>query len=177
MKHPVFFSILLLLPFALLSCAGSSDSSGNFVSRSGSGTIISQTPTTAQRKVNIANEATGAHFIARRYFVKRTAYWYYIRKPRQSWNDSKLSVVNDWKVRGPDRLAEAGPLGARLGYNQNYEYKLWGRFSGEKVYDPNFNSYLPEFILDRYELISKKPGWIFTPKDRYNPEKVTLRGF
>lgn len=169
--------LTIILPLgALLTSCASTNSSGNFVQRSESGKLISTTPTVEQRKSDIANEPKGSHFIGRRYFVNRTSFWGYIRKPGESWNQSKLSLLNEWSKLGPDRLSQDGPTGARFGYNQNYEYKLWGKFTGAKVYDPNFNSFLPEFKLTNYQLISKTPGWIFTPNDKYDPDLVSLRG-
>lgn len=166
---------LLALSALLASCV-SEHSRGKLTDRTLNGKLISATPTVEQRKLDIANEPKGSYFIGRRYFVNRTSFWGYIRKPGESWDQSKLSLLNEWSKLGPDRLAQDGPADARLGFNQNYEYKLWGNFTGSKAYDPNFNSFLPEFKLTGYKLISKTPGWIFTPNDRYNPDLVTLRG-
>ena len=56
----------------------------------------------------------------------------------------------------------------RFGYDHNYEYKVNGKFSGRKVYDPNSNLLLREFILSDYRLINPDPGWLFSPSEVYD---------
>ena len=53
-----------------------------------------------------------------------------------------------------------------FGEDNNYEYKLYGYFSGEKVYEPASNTIYPEFVLEKYELISTHPPPIF--KSQYS---------
>ena len=50
---------------------------------------------------------------------------------------------------------------SNFGIDNNYEYKLIGYFSGDKVYEPASNSIYPEFVLKDYELISTTPPPIF----------------
>ena len=65
------------------------------------------------------------------------------------------------------------PRGAHgYGFDHNYEYKINGRFTGETIYDPNANLFLPEFRLESYELISATPGWLFDPKEIYDSKKL-----
>jgi hypothetical protein len=45
--------------------------------------------------------------------------------------------------------------------DNGYEYQLWGKFSGEKVYEPASNRFYPEFVLERAELRDDRPGPIF----------------
>src|SRR6266704_2790138 len=49
----------------------------------------------------------------------------------------------------------------KFGSDNNYEYKLYGNFSGDKVYEPASNRVYPEFILKDYEVISTNPPPIF----------------
>src|SRR5438552_3044593 len=49
-----------------------------------------------------------------------------------------------------------------FGSDNNYEYKLYGYFSGDKVYEPASNTIYPEFVLKNYELISTNPPPIFS---------------
>lgn len=130
-------------------------------------------PTVEERQAAIAAEPTGDFFIGRRYFVEKTRFWGYVRKPRESWNKSKLVMIREDRKRQPDRLPEYGS-GNRYGYDNNYEYKLRGYFTGNKAYDPNSNQVLPEFMLTGYELLKREPGWLFRPDDRYDPYRITL---
>ncbi len=48
-------------------------------------------------------------------------------------------MLNENKKLAPDREQ------INFGYDNNYEYKLYGHFSGEKVYEPASNGIYPEF--------------------------------
>ncbi len=132
-------------------------------------------PTLEQRNAAIATEATGDFYYGRRYHVEKTRFWGYLRKPRQSWNQAQLVMMREDRMRVPDRLPEEGPEGVRFAYDQNYEYRIWGEYTGRMAYDPNSNQVLPEFRLARYELLDRNPGWLFSPDDRYHPQRVNLR--
>ena len=84
-------------------------------------------------------------------------------------------IFNESRKLNPDRLPETGPADRRYGYDQNYEYKIYGYFTGETAYEVNSNQVLPEFMLTGYELVNRKPGWLFSPRDHYNPRSITLR--
>ena len=131
-------------------------------------------PTVEERKARIASEPRGDFYYGRRYFVKKTRFWGYVRRPRESWNRAKLVIFREDKKRAPDRLPENGPPGRRYAFDQNYEYRLKGYYTGNKAYDPNSNQFLPEFMLTDYELVDRNPGWIFRPDDRYDPLRITL---
>ena len=167
------YLLLFILPvFALLmnSCAtGGGTSGGTYGSPNMGG------PPADVRAAQIASEPTGSFYYGRRYHVHKTRFWGYLRKPRQNANFAKLVLFNESKKRNPDRLPETGPVGQRYGYDQNYEYKIYGYYTGEKVYEVNSNQILPEFMLTGYELVNRKPGWLFSPKDHYNPKSFTLR--
>lgn len=120
----------------------------------------------------IKAEPRGSHYIGRRYYVEKTRFWGYLRRPGESWEKSRLAVMNEDSQRTPDRLPEL-PSGAHgYGFDHNYEYKLKGRFTGENIYDPNANMFLPEFRLESYELLNATPGWLFSPDEVYNPRKL-----
>jgi hypothetical protein len=57
-------------------------------------------------------------------------------------------MLNENQKLAPDREQ------MNFGYDNNYEYRLYGRFSGDKVYEPASNGVYPEFVLKGYELIS-----------------------
>ena len=129
-------------------------------------------PRLLERRAQIAAETPGNYYIGRRYWLKGTNFWGFVRKPGQQWDQAKLVMLSEKVKRAPDRLPEDGPDGSRHGYDHNYEYKLYGEFSGQRVYDPNSNQILPEFVLRDYELISTRPGFLFHPNQRFEPLRV-----
>jgi hypothetical protein len=109
----------------------------------------------------IAAEPPGDYFIGHRYFKGSVfKFWGYVRKPGQPWSTAQLVVFNEKEKLAPDREKLS------FGSDNNYEYKLWGNFSGQTVYEPASNGFYPEFVLKRYELISTNPAPIF--KSQYN---------
>jgi hypothetical protein len=57
-----------------------------------------------------------------------------------------------------------------LGTDNNHEYRLFGRFSGETVYEPASDRFYPEFVLTNYELLSTRPLSIYLNKKQEDPE-------
>ena len=131
-------------------------------------------PTVEERNAKIAAEQTGDFYYGRRYYVNKTRFWGYLKKPRESWSRARLVVFNESVKHNPDRFSENGPAGQRYGFDQNYEYRIRGSYTGREVYEPNSNQFLPEFKLTGYELLDRNPGWIFRPDDRYDPIRITL---
>jgi len=131
-------------------------------------------PTADIRQAEIANESTGDFFYGRRYYVEKTRFWGYLRKPRQSPNSAKLVIFKEDRKRSPDRMSESGPSGARYGFDNNHNYKIRGNYTGEEAYDPNSNQFLPVFMLSGYEVVDRNPGWLFSPADHYDRYSVTL---
>ena len=120
----------------------------------------------AARASQISAEPTGSYFIGRRFVLEERKFWGYLRRPRQDWSKAQLVIMSEKITRVPDRLPEA-PSGGALshGYDDNYEYRIWGTFSGRKLYDPNSDMILPEFVSERFELVTKSPGWLFHPTE------------
>lgn len=109
----------------------------------------------------IQAEKPGDYFIGRRYYkIPQFKFWGYVRQPGQPWSTAQLVVFNEKQKLAPDREQ------LNFGFDNNYEYKLWGRFSGDKVYDAGSNGFYPEFILQKYELVSVRPAPIF--KSQYS---------
>ena len=112
-----------------------------------------------QAKINVANriaaETPGDYYIGRRYFKPDFKFWGYVRKSGQPWSTAQLVMLNEKQKLAPDRAA------LKFGSDNNYEYKLIGYFSGEKVYEPASNRIYPEFVLKDFELISQNPPPIF----------------
>ena len=125
-----------------------------------------------QARVNtaaqIAAEAPGDYWIGRRYFKPVYKFWGYVRRPGQPWSTAKLVMLNEKQKLAPDRAQNA------FGIDNNYEYKLYGDFSGETVYEPASNGFYPEFVLKNYELISTNPPPIF--KSQYNSRSQAAAG-
>lgn len=113
----------------------------------------------------IAQEVPGDYFIGRRYYKKDYKFWGYVRQPRQSWADAKLVMLNENRKLAPDREAWD------FGFDNGYEYRMEGRFSGDTVYEPASNGFYPEFVLTNMQLVNKTPGPIFKTAEALNPER------
>lgn len=168
-------SLLVFFSAAFIFLLGACTPSGGDIMTGGYGRPNMGGPTTAERAAKIANEPRGNFFYGRRYYVQKTRFWGYLRKPGQSAGRSKLVVMNESRKRCPDRYSETGPPNRRYGFDQNYEYKIYGRYTGKTVYEVNSNQFLPEFMLTDYEVVNRNPGWLFSPKDHYNPRSLTVR--
>lgn len=131
-------------------------------------------PSQLERDAAIATEPTGDFFYGRRYYVQKTRFWGYLRKPRQSPKSAKLVIFEEDQKRSPDRLPESGSTNASYGFDNNFEYKISGNYTGATAYDPNSNQFLPVFRLTGYSLVSRQLGWLFSPSDHYDPYSVTL---
>ncbi len=103
----------------------------------------------------IQQEPPGDYWIGRRYFKPDYKFWGFVRRPGQPWNTSQLVMLNEKQKLAPDREQVS------FGADNNYEYKLYGEFSGDKVYEPASNGFYPEFVLKDYQLISRNPPPIF----------------
>jgi hypothetical protein len=118
---------------------------------------------------SIASEAPGDYFIGRRYYKPDFKFWGYVRRPRQPWSTAQLVMMNEKQKLAPDRQALS------FGSDNNYEYKLYGSFSGERVYEPASNTIYPEFVLKNYELISTTPPPIFKSQLSGSGQAATTR--
>jgi hypothetical protein len=117
----------------------------------------------------IAIEPAGDYYIGRRYYKPDYKFWGYVRRPGQPWTTAQLVMLNEKQKLAPDREQ------LEFGNDNNYEYKLYGEFSGDKVYEPASNSVYPEFVLKSYELISTNPTPIFKSQIRGTPTAAELR--
>ena len=121
------------------------------------------------RNAMIAQEPRGDYFIGRRFRIERTHFWGYLRRPGQTWVKAQLVVVSERSKEQPDRLPEEpSDASNAYGYDHNWEYKVQGRFTGRKIYDPNSDLILPEFEATSYELINSTAGWLFKPNEKFN---------
>jgi hypothetical protein len=112
---------------------------------------------------SIKTEPPGDYFIGRRYYKVDYKFWGFVRQPGQPWSTAKLVMMNEQTKLAPDR--EKGTLGSDHGY----EYKLYGHYSGETVYEPASNNFYPEFVLTGYELLSTTPAPILSSPGSNDP--------
>lgn len=161
-----FSACLAIIP-TLVSCGGGSAFSAGPPNMGG--------PSVEVRKAQIAQEETGDFFYGRRYYVHKTRFWGYLREPRKPWSTAKLVIFNESRGKQPDRLSETAPPDERYGYDNNFEYRIKGFYTGDTVYEINSNQILPEFMLTGYELLDRDPGWLFSPNDHYATDRITLR--
>lgn len=117
---------------------------------------------------SIHNEPPGNYFVGRRYYTENYKFWGYVRKPRQPWTTAQMVVLNEQRRFAPDR--EAGTLGS----DDNFEYRLYGYFSGDTVYEPASNDFYPEFVLEDYQLITERPFHIYGEGVRRSPGSRTV---
>ena len=117
---------------------------------------------------NIKSEAPGNYFIGRRYYKVDYKFWGWVRQPGESWSIAKMVMLNENQKFAPDR-----DLG-KPGSDNNYEYKLFGEFSGQTVYEPASNGFYPEFVLKGTELISVSPGNIYKGVGATDPKRRVI---
>jgi hypothetical protein len=108
----------------------------------------------------IETEPPGDYFIGRRYYKQNYHFWGYVRRPGQPWSTAQLVMLNENQKLAPDREQ------VNFGFDNNYEYKLFGHFSRDSVYEPASNAVYPEFVLKSYEVISTSPAPIFKSQYR-----------
>ncbi len=113
-----------------------------------------------QSASRIAAEPAGDYWIGRRYYKPVYKFWGYLRRPGQPWSTAKMVMMNEKQKLAPDRAQNA------LGSDNDFEYKIYGSFSGDTVYEPASNGMYPEFVLRNYELVSTSPPPIF--KSQYS---------
>ncbi|MEG2810507.1 MAG: hypothetical protein RR889_07685, partial [Akkermansia sp.] len=124
------------------------------------------------RNAVIAQEQVGNYYIGRRYHVPSTRFWGYLREPGQSWRTAKLVVMDEKKCLTPDRSPETGK-NAKYRYDNNYEYQIFGKYTGEMAYEPNSNLKLPIFRPSSFREINKNPGWLFKPSEKRKDDFVS----
>lgn len=130
---------------------------------SGCETVSIEGPAQAEMRAAIARETPGNYFIGRRMYKQDYKMWGYVREPGQPWKTAKLVMLNEQTKLAPDR--EAGKLGS----DNNAEYRLFGGYSGDLVYEPASDGFYPEFVLKGYELISSAPPRIYSTKRQEDP--------
>jgi hypothetical protein len=121
---------------------------------------------------SFSSEPAGNYYVGRRFHLEGTRLWGYVRRPREPWSKARLVVMNESIREQPDRLPETTRRGPSHGYDHNYEYHLRGKFSGEEIYDPNSNLFVPEFVLEGYKEVSKAGGDLVRHGDMKNQKRL-----
>ena len=111
----------------------------------------------------IAAEAPGNYYIGRRYHKKDYNMWGWVRRPGQPWKTAQLVMLNENTKLAPDRAA------GTLGTDHNTEYRLEGRYTGARVYEPASNRFYPEFVLTGYRLRSSAPPMTYSDERALDP--------
>jgi len=117
----------------------------------------------------IAAEPPGDYYVGRRYYKPDYKFWGYVRKPGQPWSTAQLVMLNEKSKLAPDREQ------MNFGSDNNYEYRLYGEFSGQTVYEPASNGFYPEFVLKKIELVSTNPPPIFKSQTDARTQARTTR--
>ena len=132
--------------------------------------IVYQTPQDRQAlSAAISGEKPGVYLIGRRFYKADYKMWGWVKKPGEPWKQSQLVMFNEQKRLAPDR--ERNDVGS----DNNYEYRLTGHFSGDKVYEPASDSFYPEFVLTTATVISTNAPLIY-PDQRWTDPAVRLIG-
>ena len=132
-------------------------------------TVDTAGPSRSAMNEAIRNEPPGNYFVGRRMYKKDYKVWGWVREPGKPWKTAKLVMMNEQRKLVPDREAN------HLGYDNNYEYKLTGYFSGEQVYEPASNGFYPEFIFLGAEVRNMNPANIYQIKRQVEPTARILQ--
>ena len=138
-------------------------------------TLRSDCEALREREAAIAQEEKGEYFVGRRYHIPLCRFWGYLREPGQSWRTARLVMMDESLVHTPDRGPEEPLPNATFGKDQNVEYIVKGKYTGEQAYDPSTDQVLPLFRATSYEVRSKDPGFLFVPSEDYTESYVSLR--
>lgn len=115
----------------------------------------------------IAQEKPGSYYVGRRFYKVDYHMWGWVKKPGEAWKDAKLVMFNEQKTLAPDRQKN------KIGCDNNYEYHLYGYYSGDHVYEPASDSFYPEFVLTKAVLVNTTPPLMF-PDSRWIDPAVRL---
>jgi hypothetical protein len=148
-KRWFFRGVVILVPLVLMSSCE---------------TVDRDAPARAAMAAAIRSEQPGNYFVGRRMFKKDYKMWGWVRDPGHPWKTAKLVMLNEQNRLAPDRVR------GTLGDDNNCEYRLEGRFTGETVYEPASDRFYPEFQLTGFEVLNTKPGPIYLDKRQEDPE-------
>jgi len=127
---------------------------------------------TERRRVDaaVAQEKPGNYYIGRRYYKVDYHMWGWVKKPGEPWKKAQLVMFNEQRTLAPDRVQK------QIGCDNDYEYFLYGFYSGDKVYEPASDAFYPEFVLTKAVLVDKAPPLIYPDSRWKNPKMRLLSG-
>ncbi len=146
-ESPLRGLVLILLGLTLFGCE----------------TVDTGAQSRAAMNAAIQAEQPGNYYIGRRMYKRDYKVWGWVREPGKPWKTARLVMLNEQQKLAPDREQN------RLGYDNNYEYRLMGSFSGASVYEPASDGIYPEFVLTGYEIRSISPANIYQQKRQNEP--------
>jgi hypothetical protein len=114
---------------------------------------------------SIAQEKPGNYYIGRRFYKVDYHMWGWVKKPGEPWKQAQLVMMNEQRTLIPDRAEK------KLGCDNDYEYFLYGFYSGDKVYEPASDHFYPEFVLTKAVLVDKAAPLIY-PDSRWKDPKI-----
>ncbi len=138
--------------------------------RPASSTVSTPIAPAAPKLVNLAPPANrfgdGINYLGHRFYEEKGGGWGWIKKEGDSWSSAKWVTLKEDPIRG--LLMPSRKMGSRSA-DQDYEYRMTGRFSEKTAYDPHLDEYLPIFIIESYQSLGPvkpltlKPG----PPERF----------
>ena len=114
---------------------------------------------------SLAQEKPGNYYIGRRFYKVDYHMWGWVKKPGEPWKQAQLVMMNEQKMLAPNRAQ------GKIGSDNDYEYFLYGFYSGDKVYEPASDHFYPEFVLTKAVLVHKTPPLIY-PDSRWKDPKI-----
>jgi len=155
MKHLRFFHSCVSLRCLFALFAG--------LALIGCETVDTGAESRATMNAAIRAEQPGDYYIGRRMYKSDYKVWGWVREPGKPWKTARLVMLNEQQKLAPDREQN------RIGSDNNYEYRLSGRFTGQNVYEPASDGIYPEFLLTGYEIRSTSPANIYQQKRQNQP--------
>ncbi len=106
------------------------------------------------------SEQPGVSFLGRRTFNPHDKVWGYVWRLGESPRTARLVMLNEKRKLAPDRAVN------QFGVDDHCLYHLYGRFTGDLVYEPTTNRVYPEFVLTGYVLLDTTGNSRFAPDAR-----------
>lgn len=126
-------------------------------------TVDTEAPARAAMNESIRMEQPGNYFVARRMYKKDYKVWGWVREPGKPWTSARLVMLNEQKKLAPDREKN------QIGYDNNFEYKVFGYYSGDTVYEPASDGFYPEFVLTGVEIKDTAAPNIYKDRRQTDP--------
>lgn len=98
-------------------------------------------------------DLTGPVYIGHRVVIEKYAGWGWIRKESDSWRKGRWVALQEelGEIEAPGRYTRHPES------DQDVQYRLFGEFTDDTVYEPNIDVFIPVFALKGFELIGPAP--------------------